>query len=340
MSAASGPRRARWLAVFSLAAFSLALAAIATCAQPAQASTSRQWLTGDLDAAIATAKKANKRLFVKFEASWCGPCKRLGKLLEEQKGQAVMKGVLGVRVDFDSPANRKYIERYVVLGLPTVMVIAPDGTQVSRINGYDNSESWLAEARAAKAAQDPLPALEGAVRQKPSDPKAVLKLGKALLVRKETKRGLALLERVGWLTHRNDASRAKAELAAEALFVLGRFHHRVRRDPATAQHVWRELATRYPTSDFVGGAWWWYARSQHELGRDDVALAALRARVAKHPRSMSALGQWVSFSVKHKLTSEATPADAAINAAESGASKTELERLKAMRGKLAALRTK
>ena len=302
------------------------------------------WLDGSLDHAISQAKAEKKRLFIKFEASWCGPCQRLGKLLDTAEGRAVLGGALAVRVDFDLDANRKHIEKFVVLGLPTVAVLDPDGTQVSRIEGFDSKETWLAEAKAAKTALDPLPSLHKQHRDAPNDAGAAMRYGKALLVRGSEVLGLKLLERTLWLTHSAPAgsgppanNRALDNVAAETLFVLGRYHHRVRRDPKTAQHLWRELAVRFPTSDFVGGAWWWYARSQHELGRTDVGLLALKARLAAHPRSLSAIGQWVSFAAKHKLAAEVPALKAALAQGAVGRSKEEQQRFASWIGKVASI---
>ena len=76
----------------------------------------------------------------------------------------------------------------------------------------------------------------------------MLHLGQVLLERGHTVRGMALLEQVTWLAPRSEA-------AANALFVLGRYYHRVKQEPETARHVWRELASRFPTTGWAGGAW-------------------------------------------------------------------------------------
>jgi len=295
------------------------------------------WVDATLDKALARAKAEKKRLIVKFEADWCGPCRRLGKLLEEPVGAQLTKGMLGVRVDFDDEKNRKHIQKYVVLGLPTVVVLDGNGTQVARIMGYDDREAWLAEARAGITASDPLPKLRAAAKQRPMDPVACLRLGKALLVRGEAKEGVALIERTGWLAAASKGDLRSREAAAEALFVLGRYHHRVRRDPRTAQHVWRQLALGHAASGFAGGAWWWYARSQKELGRPDVGVAALRSRAQMEPGNLGALRQWASFVSKHALKSHAREVLEALKAARGGKTGKELDKIHVAATKLRAL---
>lgn len=306
---------------------------VLACAHPAQVvATAPVWSDMRLDQAIAQAGKTKQRVFVKFEASWCGPCRRLGALLHEPEGSALLKGMIAVRVDFDDPKNRAFVERYVVLGLPTVVVLDSSGEQTGRVMGYEKREEWLAQARAALASSDPLPTLRAAKLKEPGSAAASLALGKALLVRGKLKEGLAELERTGWLASR---SRKDAEIAAEALFVLGRFHHRVKQDPAVAQHVWRELAMRFASSSWAGGAWWWYARAQQELGRPDVGVASLVARIAAEPGNASAVDELGSFVMKYRLKPFAKASTDAIDSF-SAANKPENQRAT----KLSALRTK
>ncbi|MCO4763711.1 MAG: thioredoxin family protein [Myxococcales bacterium] len=293
----------------------------ALLASPAMAGTQgTRWFKGDLKAALTQAKRSKKRVLVKFEAAWCGPCRKLGKeVFHTPNGRKLTRDFIAVRVDFDAPANRGFIEKYVVLGLPTTAVLEPDGTQVLRIMGYDGKAPFERLLATAGAAKDPLAPLQQQHEATPGDDDVRLALGKALLVRsshgdKRHVQARAMLEPLLWrqATGVTKADRAQAERAAEVLFTLGRYHHRVRRDPATAQHLWRELATRFPQTSFAGGAWWWFARSQAEMGRAAAGTAVLRARALAHPAHRSALSQWIGFAAKHHLTGEVPALTAAI----------------------------
>lgn len=259
-----------------------------------------------LTTALATAKARGTRVFVKFDAAWCPSCKALDReVLKTREGESLLSGMIPLHFDFDVEANRPLIEKYVVMTLPVAIVLDSDGQEIGRISGYENKHEWMAQLKQISTADNPLPALRAAFDKNPSDGHAALELGEALLVRGQASEGEALLERVLW-------SQESRDDAAKALFVLGRYHHRVRKDARTARHIWRELAARYPESEWAGGAWSWYAKAEAELGHPDLGLEALRSHVRSAPKSADAVASYASFVIDHKLESERAAAAAAL----------------------------
>jgi len=258
---------------------------------PAQAE-GIEWSNATLDEALARADAQGGRVFIKFDAEWCTYCRHLEEeVLSSPDGAALTENMVSLRLDFDAPENRPLVERFVILGLPTVLVLTPEGTQVGRVQGYHGREAWLEEARAAVNAEDPIPSLRARLAETPDDPALARELGEALLVRGYPDEGETLLERVTFMEG-TDA----ADPAADALFLLGRYHHRVRQNPAVARHYWRELANRFPASDYRAGAFWWFARAEHELGRGAQGLAVLEYNARQHPDgadAISLVGQYL-----------------------------------------------
>ncbi len=319
----------------------LAVAAGLLLALPACAASNAgiDWHGAGLDNALQQAAKNNKRILVKFTADWCSSCKKLDKeVMSTAEGKKRTADMIAVKVDFDAPANRRLVERYVVLGLPTVVVLDGKGTQVARIMGFDGKADWLAKLKAAKTAGDPLPALRKARLDRPEDGDATLALGRALLVRGRAKEGERMLEGLLWQGKESDA-RSQAR-AAEALFTLGRYYHRVQRKPATARFIWRALAQGHPNSPWAGGAWWWYARAEAEIGRHAIGLKALRGRAQREPANLSAARQWGKYVVKHKLIASQPQAFKALTAARASAPESEHARLDKVIAGLAALAPK
>ena len=257
------------------------------------------WNTPPLERGFTWAKKqGERRLLVKFDAPWCPSCRKLNKeVFQSPEGFWEMNGLMAFRVDFDDPANRSLVESYVILGLPTVLLLDGAGNQVARISGFEDKAAWMAKFREARQNGDPLPTLRGRLKQNPANPEHLLTLGRALLVRGDTAEGLALLERVSALSNAHARPHA-----AHALFLQGRYYHRVKQDPTRAQKLWHTLVTHHPESDYAGSALWWYARAQHELKQPQVAINLFDTQAKAG--NTEALPQWYEFVLKHQLSSE------------------------------------
>ncbi len=288
-----------------------------------------RYFNGDLGEALAHAAKTGKRVFVDFDASWCPSCRQLEReVLATPEGSRLLSGLVAVHVDFDDEKNRRWVEKYVILGLPTAVVLDAQGEQLVRVMGYEGKQAWTAPFQAALSAKDPLPGLRAAFAAKPGDDGTRLALGKALLVRGKREEAEATLEPLlfaplgriaGDDAHAKERRDHQKERAAEALWVLGRYHHRVRRDPGTAQHFWRELATRFGKTSWAGGAWHWYAKAQAELGRPEAGAAAFAGLARRKPEDAVPLQAWLDFARKHKLEGERAALKAAIAALPAGA---------------------
>ena len=63
--------------------------------------------------------KSDKPVLVDFRATWCGPCRMLGPVIEEIATEYEGRVVVG-KVDVDS--NQDYAAKYGVRNIPTVLV--------------------------------------------------------------------------------------------------------------------------------------------------------------------------------------------------------------------------
>lgn len=255
------------------------------------------WKAIPFEEALAEAKGGERRLALELGASWCSMCSELERdVLSAPAGRALFGPLVTAKLDFDT--SRGFVERYAIIEVPTVIVFDADGVEVGRVRGYADEHGWLAAAEAAICAEDPIPRLRAAYAE---DPSTGVPLGEALLSR-EPDEGLAILERTAW---REDES------GAESLWVLGRYHHRVRRDPATARWIWQQLGARFGGSPFAAESWIWYAKAQAELGRVDLGSHALESRARAHPEDAEGAREWARFAGRHGYE----PARAAIREA-------------------------
>lgn len=261
------------------------------------------FVDASFEEAQAQARASSSLLLVEVFATWCGPCKRqAAEVFEAPAGAALAKGMVAWRADFDAPEQRARMEQWNILSLPTVLVLRSDGSEIDRVEGYETKDAFVAEVEQLKRGRDPLPVLEERLRRAsaPADRlHLAVEVGHKKLVRGDPE-GLRLLERT--LTEEeatvvtSDSGPTPAE---EALFLLGRYHSRVKRDFGTARHLWRELLMRFPNGTYEGTAAWWYAGALHELHDDDLALDLLERRARQQPDE-NRLDALVSFAVEKK----------------------------------------
>src|SRR6187455_3814008 len=99
------------------------------------------WFDGDVDAAFKSAQASNKPVLLYWGAQWCPPCTQL-KSAVFSRPDFIEKSKLFVAVylDGDLPDAQKWGDVFRVTGYPTVVVLKPDRTEITRIAG--NMDLW------------------------------------------------------------------------------------------------------------------------------------------------------------------------------------------------------
>lgn len=78
-----------------------------------------------------------KPILIDFYAEWCGPCKRMGPIIEE------LKVMMGDKVEIrklDVDQHMAEAQQYHISVVPTI-IIEKDGVQVQKIQGVTDAQT-------------------------------------------------------------------------------------------------------------------------------------------------------------------------------------------------------
>ncbi len=113
-----------------------------------QAAAAVHWVKvaemSDVERAFAQARDTNQPVFLYWGAVWCPPCNQVKSTIFS-RGDFVEQSrrFVPVYLDGDTPSAQRLGKRFRVSGYPTMILLRPDGTEVTRLAGAVEPAKYL-----------------------------------------------------------------------------------------------------------------------------------------------------------------------------------------------------
>jgi thiol:disulfide interchange protein DsbD len=143
----------RWVVVVGVVALVAGCQQSQQSAQRSRGTTEGQQIAWvhDFEEGMAKAAEEGKPVMVDFYADWCTWCKKLDADVFSRPDVAqASRDFVAIKVDTDEDPETE--SKYGVSGLPTVVFLQSDGTEIRRSRGAVPYTVMLDEMAAAKAA--------------------------------------------------------------------------------------------------------------------------------------------------------------------------------------------
>lgn len=97
------------------------------------------WVWNDYEKVMQQAQAENKYVVIDFWAVWCEECKKMDRVaFKDSEVCGLLDRCILLKVDVDVAPGLK--SKFLVVGMPTVVVVSPEGKEVMRAVGYQTTE--------------------------------------------------------------------------------------------------------------------------------------------------------------------------------------------------------
>ncbi len=267
MPPSPGAQVALWIALLASVAWSGA----------AQAAGIAWRVDAPLEQALKEARARDAVVMVDVYADWCGPCQRYDKeVFALDDVNKAVAGAIPVKINAEKGEGPSIVERYHVVGYPTILFLNARGQEIDRIFGYLEPEDFKKKAGDFIAGRQTITDLQKKLAAAPGDHALRFEVGERLVIRGDLKAALPLLAPIF------DHDKVNAHgFAPKIHHLLGKYAYlRGKKDYALATLHLSAIIDRYPDSPEAKGAPYDLATAWHGAGEAAKAMETFERWIA------------------------------------------------------------
>ncbi|MEZ4653340.1 MAG: thioredoxin fold domain-containing protein [Candidatus Eisenbacteria bacterium] len=271
------------------------------------------WTDLSFDEVLKKAADEHKLILVDVWSPSCHQCEVMNdEVWNTPDGVHLVGDAIPIKIHSDAQESYSFRYRYPITGLPAVLLLDSDGTEINRVVGYSSKRAWLPEASAMMTGVDPIPDLETQVAENPDDLPLRVTLLDRYLERAREEDAHRLMEEV--VAKDRSSAHGQAEKAVRS---MARYYAFFRMDASGADGYYRTIVEQFPQASGLTGA----LKSTLDQARATGQVAAWTEWVCGLARKRESDGHYNStiamFAYRNKLTAPCL-AEAARRAARSG----------------------
>lgn len=240
-----------------------------------------KWRPSSLGEALKSARAEGSVVMVDVYADWCGPCHRLDEEVFNRDDVAgALKGAIPLKIDGEKGEGPRLVERYHVVGYPTILFLNSKGEEIDRVFGFMDAEAFKNVAANFISGKLTLAHLRAELEKKPKDDELRYEVGKRLVIRGELDEALPILKPIFGDDEGNEAGYVPA-----IHHLLGKYAYmRGKKDYKKAIEHLKAIVDGFPQSPEAASAPYDLAKAYHGLGDPDRTMATFDAWIEADPK--------------------------------------------------------
>lgn len=179
----------------------------------AQTTAAASSAPADLKTMRERARRAGKALVLEFGAKWCGPCVAFDRnVLPNRKVQAALSSVVFVHYDAEQHPGQAAARALGIVGYPTFVALAQDGTEISRLQGYRDAEEFTRWIQSVATDSESMEVIQARATSQTADAESLLLYARRLLRNKDESQALQYFDQAKTAaTGKNESVAAAAD---------------------------------------------------------------------------------------------------------------------------------